>query len=268
MLKKTRSGMVSALLALTMVFTLFAGAIPAAAAEALTDVTLMSLTRTAANSTADAGNQFNADSGVFASVSNLTAWTNNQQKTIGYQGTNRTPIVFNNAAAGAWRSVGPAAADSGITVDTASAFQIKFETTGFENIRLSCRQKSTGSGPESFQLAYSIGGPTGPYTVIPDSRQNNVRISNDTYAALQPSYNNFALPAELADQSEVYVRIYMVESALSDRSNGNTSINDIVIVGDEITGSGGAEEPAALDAAPVQISVAMTEDPQHSVVIT
>ncbi|MCL1821058.1 MAG: metallophosphoesterase [Oscillospiraceae bacterium] len=203
----------------------------------LTDVELMKLTRTAANAAADAGNQFNADSGVFASVSNLTAWNNNTQRAIGYAGSNRTPIVFNNAAAPAWRSVGPAAADAGITVDTASAFQIKFETTGYENIRFSCAQKSTGSGPESFMLAYSVGSPTGPYTTIPGSRHDNVRLSNDTYAALQPSYIDFVLPEEMANQSEVYLRVYMVDSSLSDRSNGNTSINDIVIVGDEIGGT-------------------------------
>ena len=198
----------------------------------LTNVELMSLTRTAANTAADAGNQFNADSGVFADVSNLTAWNNNEQKVIGYQGSNRTPIVFNNAAAGAWQSVGPAAVDAGITVDTASAFQIKFATTGYENIRLSASQKSTGSGPESFALAYSIGSPTGPYTAIADSQHKNATASNDTYAALQPSYEDFVLPAELADQAEVYLRVYMVESALSNRSNGNTSINDIVITGE------------------------------------
>ena len=201
------------------------------------DVELMTLTRTAANAAADAGNQFNADSGVFASVSNLTAWNNNTQRAIGYAGSNRTPIVFNNAAAPAWRSVGPAAVDAGITVDTASAFQVKLETTGYDNIRLSCTQKSTGSGPESFMLAYSIGSPTGPYTTIPGSRHDNVRLSNDTYAALQPSYTDFVLPAELNNQSEVYLRVFMVDSALSDRSNGNTSINDIVIVGDTIGGS-------------------------------
>ena len=196
------------------------------------DVVLMSLTRTAANALADPGNQFDADYGVFADESNLTAWNNNTQRVIGYQGSNRTPIVFNNAAAGAWQSVGTAAVDAGITVDTASAFQIKFETTGYENIRFSARQKSTGSGPESFMLAYSIESPTGPYIVIPDSRNDNVRVGNDTYAALQHSYVDFELPAELDNQTVVYLRVFMVDSALSNRSNGNTSINDIVIIGD------------------------------------
>ena len=196
-----------------------------------TDVVLMSLTRTAVNATADAGNQFNADYGIYADAASLTAWTNNEQKVIGYLGTNRTPIVFNNSEAGAWRSVGPADVDAGVTIDTASAFQIKFETTGYESILFSCSQKSTGSGPEFFALAYSIGNPTGPYTAIDDSKKVIYRTGDDTYAALQPSYVNFPLPEELNDQEEVYLRVYMVDSTLSNRSNGNTSINDIVIIG-------------------------------------
>ena len=200
------------------------------------DVVLMTLTRTAVDASADPGNRFNADSGIFANVSNLSAWTDNIQKVIGYQGTSRTPVVFNNAAAGAWKSVGSAVEDIGVTVDTASAFQIKFETTGYKNIRFSCTQKSTGSGPESFALAYSIDNPNGPYTPIANSKHDNYRASDDTYGALQPSYINFVLPEELADQSEVYLRVYMVDSSLSNRSNGNTSINNIVIIGDEIVG--------------------------------
>jgi len=56
---------------------------------------LMSLTRTTAT-LAEAGNQFSADSGVYAVISNLTAWNNNAQIVIG--GTGRTPVVINNAA--------------------------------------------------------------------------------------------------------------------------------------------------------------------------
>jgi hypothetical protein len=195
---------------------------------------LMSLTQTTA-AAAGTDNRFNADSGVFANVSHLTAWNNNAQITIG--GTLRTPVVINNAAAGAWRSVGSAAADAGVTVDTATAFQVKYSTTGYESITFSASQKSTGSGPESFALAYSAGSPTGPYTVIPGSKINNFRVGDDTYAALKQSYAEFPLPAEAEDKAEVYLRVYMVDSALANRSNGNTSINDIKITGKRITGN-------------------------------
>jgi hypothetical protein len=58
----------------------------------------MSLTRTEADAATDIGNQFDADSGIYANVSNLIAWNDNTQRNIGDLFTNRTPIVFNNAA--------------------------------------------------------------------------------------------------------------------------------------------------------------------------
>ncbi|MCL2151438.1 MAG: CotH kinase family protein [Oscillospiraceae bacterium] len=216
------------------------------------DILLMSLTRTAAT-VAEDGNQFKADSGVFADKSNLTAWNNNQQIEIG--GTGRTPIVINNNAVNnnptggnGWRSVGPMAVDSGITADTATAFQIKFSTIGYENIRFSASQKSTGSGPESFSLAYSLSGPTGPFTVIPGSKIDAPKeAANNEYADLRPSYTEFVLPSGLADQNEVYLRVYMVDCAFENRANGNTSINDLVIIGDTIDNGNAAGRTFAYD---------------------
>jgi len=237
-MKKLSLRFISLCLAACMLLAL-APAQSAAAEAAQHDIPLMSLCRTQANAVPDSGRQFDADDGVFAGVSTLTAWNNNEQIVIGYQGSNRTPIVINNAAVNnnpaggnGWRSVGPAAIDAGITVDTATAFQIKFETTGYENIRFSAAQKSTGSGPLSFALAYSVGSETGPFTAIPDSGRDVTRVSNDTYAALTPSYAAFELPAALEDQGEVYLRLYLADCALTDRANGNTSINDIEILGD------------------------------------
>ena len=216
------------------------------------DVELMSLTRTTA-ADAESGNMFSADSGVYAGVSDLTAWNNNEQITIG--GTGRTPMVINNAAVNnnpaggsGWRSVGPSEIDEGITADTATAFQIKFETTGYENIRFSASQKSTGSGPEHFALAYSIGDPEGPYTIIENSKRSVFRGGNNLYTDLVQSYIEFELPAELADRSEVYLRVYMVDSALSNRANGNTSINNLIIIGDRIGSGGTVVNKAALTA--------------------
>ena len=199
------------------------------------DVSLMSLTRTTAT-VAEAGNQFGADSGVFAEISNLTAWSNNTQKIVG--GTGRTPIVFNNAqTTGGWKPISVAG------LDHADAFQIMFSTLGYENIRFTCRQKSTGSGPDAFQLAYSVGNPDGPYTLIENSRTGTngipaiTRMSNDTYAALRDSYDNFVLPAEMENEAEVYLRV-VFDGLTNLGANGNTSINDIVIIGDQRGGSG------------------------------
>ena len=202
-----------------------------------TDVVLMSLTRDTATA-AEEGNLFSADSGIFAGVSNLTIWSDNTQKNIG--GTGRTPIVFNNAqTTGGWKPVSVAG------INNADAFQIKFSTTGYENIRFSCSQKSTGSGPDAFLLAYSIGSPTGPYTeiLLSETGGNGIpaitRIGNDTYAALQPSYDEFLLPVEMENEAEVYLRI-VFNGLTTLGANGNTSINDILIIGN---GEGGDVAP-------------------------
>jgi hypothetical protein len=178
------------------------------------------------------GNYFAANSGGFRHDSRLTAWSGDAQVVIG--GTGRTPVVINNGSiVGGWRSVGPADVDAGITVDTATAFQIQFKTTGYTGIQFSATQKSTGSGPESFALAYSIGNPEGPFTPIADSKRDVSRDpATNAYSDLRPSYTNFALPAALNNQNEVYLRVYMVDSALANRQNGNTSINDIFITGE------------------------------------
>ena len=209
---------------------------------------LMKLTRTEPNATADAGNQFNATGGLFRSSSHLTAWSGNVRRPIGIDGTNRAPMVFNNFSDG-WRSVNQEAQsgnpDFGVTVDTASAFEIIFETTGHENIRFSARQRSTGSGPDFFALAYRIGS-EGGFTSIPgtktENRQSPSTHQNNNYTDFDrpatQSFDKFLLPAEVENQEEVYLRVYMRESKIpaSGRSNGNTSINDIEIIGDEMEG--------------------------------
>ncbi|MCL2698161.1 MAG: CotH kinase family protein, partial [Oscillospiraceae bacterium] len=230
------------MLAAAMIITLLPMTVLNSAASA--PALLMSLTRETATA-AESGNKFTADGGVFADVSELTAWNNNEQITIG--GTGRTPIVINNAApnnntgtynANGFRSVSSHPFDEGITLDTATAFQVKFSTTGYDDIRFSATQKATGSGPRSFRLAYSIGSPTGPYTDIADSRVTvSFNPATDNYTDLRPSYVDFKLPDELNNKSEVYIRIYMVDHVASinpgvqetTTRGGNTSINDIRI---------------------------------------
>jgi len=58
-------------------------------------------------------------------------------------------------------------------------------------------------------------------------------MSNDTYDALRPSYNEFVLPVEMNDEIEVYLRI-VFNGLTTLGANGNTSINDIVIIGDRM----------------------------------
>jgi len=243
-MKRTLAIVLALVLGLTM-FGIGAAATPAIEA----DVVLMALTRTESDAAFDQSRTFNATGGVFQDSSNFSAWNNNWRIMIGYEGTERAPIVINNSAVignatggHGFRSVGPAAVDAGITVDTATAFQIRFETTGYENIRFSARQRSTGSGPQQFALAYSLNGPTGPFTPIANSTTGNVQspsgFRDNAYTdfdfAAANTFTNFVLPATVADQAAVYLRVYMVNSTLEDRANGNTSINDIVVIGDEI----------------------------------
>jgi hypothetical protein len=206
------------------------------------DVVLMSLTRTAATA-AEPGNRFSADSGVFASGSYLTAWDNNTQITIG--GTGRAPVVINNAALttsphGDWKSAG----HRGITADTATAFQIQFSTEGYENITFTAKQRSTGSGPNAFALAYSAS-PTGPYIPIAGSTTTNLQapsaFRSDSYTDFDwpgaAVFTNFGLPLEVSNMGTVYLRVYFNGLDTIGR-NGNTSINDIVIKGTAL-----AQEP-------------------------
>ena len=217
------AAMVAALLPVTM---------PSEAEAVSTPTVLMSLTRSTA-AAAESGNKFNADSGVFASESSLTAWNNNEQVTIG--GTGRTPIVINNNQTTATSGWYPASVGG---IQNATAFQINFSTTGYDDIRFSASQKSTGSGPDAFILAYSLNGTD--WVKIPDSRTGTneiapvIRVSNDTYTALEQTYDNFILPAVVNNQAEVYLRV-VFDGLTTLGVNGNTSINDIVITSGVVT---------------------------------
>jgi hypothetical protein len=221
-------------ISLLLIFALVTGLftfVPHTASAENAPVLLMSLTRTEAT-LAEEGNKFTADEG----MGELTAWDNNEQIIIG--GTGRTPIVINNAALYPTSTDWQAASVVGL--ENASAFQIKFNTTGFDDIRFSCRQKSTGSGPDAFRLAYRVGS-GGEWVAIPDSLTGTgeipavPRVGDNTYGALEQTYDNFILPDAVNNQAEVYLRIYF-DGIIDLTRNGNTSINDIRI-------TSGAEEP-------------------------
>jgi hypothetical protein len=212
------------------------------------DIVLTEIIRTENNAAAE-NNQFAATGGLYQNVSNLTAWSDGVQVPLGFTGSNRVPVVLNNLAEpNGWRSVNPNVAathiDHGISINEATAFQIKFETTGHENIRFSARQRSTGSGPDFFALAYRIGS-TGDWIAIPGTRnteslQNTSGFRTDTYADYNwqhsQTFDGVLLPVAVDNRAEVYLRVYMLESEIANteaaRRNGNTSINDILIIGD------------------------------------
>ncbi|MCL2047976.1 MAG: lamin tail domain-containing protein [Defluviitaleaceae bacterium] len=174
-----------------------------------------------------AGSSFAATTG----AGTLTAWSNGSQIQIGTHGagatagTARTPIVINNAAIGTagWRGASTAA-----DVGNATAYQVQFNATGFSNLTLSASQKSTGSGPLAFQLAYRTN-TTGAWTIIPGSNVTVVGVANDGYDALVKTYMDFDLPAALNNQGTVQLRVFYSGANLP--QNGNTSLNNIEIRG-------------------------------------
>jgi len=197
------------------------------------------------------GNQFNATGGIPVNLTSasLTAWSHGVQQAIGVTGSPidpRAPIVFNNfgvsgnATATGWRSVNHLTAPdaNAANIGDATAFQIRFATTGYENIRFSASQRSTGGGPDRFGLAYRVG-PTGPWVDIDNTlttnRQSSGDFNVDNYATYNRpdavTFNNLLLPSAVNDQEEVYLRVYMLRSSVTGNS-GNTSINDILITGD------------------------------------
>jgi hypothetical protein len=148
-------------------------------------------------------------------------------------------------------------AQSVSSIGEATAFQIRFETTGYENIRFSAIQRSTQTGPDMFALAYRIG-TGGEWVAITNSSTESRRTPANRASLITNSYtdfnlitsqmfNRFELPEAVDDQEVVYLRLYLLNATAEGRS-GNTSINDILIVGDEIDD----DDPPLLFAVTVQ----------------
>jgi len=217
------------------------------------DIVLVEIARTENLAAADINNSFLATGGYFRGVSNLTAWSEDVQRVIGTVGTTaRAPMVFNNFPDG-WRAVNHTNANLRVSdIGDASAFQIRFATEGFENIRFSARQRSTGSGPDLFSLAFRVGS-TGDWISVADTlttnRQSPEGYRNDNMTGFDwdgsQSFDEFVLPADVADNAVVYLRLYMRNATVA-ITGGNTSINDIVILGDAAAGPSISASPSSV----------------------
>ena len=177
-------------------------------------------------------------SGLFMAQSNLSAWDNNRQIVLGRAG--RTPVNIahqsltqGNTAASGWKPIRT------YGINNATAYQIRIRTTGYENIRLTARMVATGSGPNIWTLAYSTS-PTGPFTriTVPGSTTTNrqapsAAFRTDTYAdfswAQSMAFNNILLPASIANQNAIYLRI-VYDGTIVNR-NGNIGLNHVTITG-------------------------------------
>ncbi|MCL2754462.1 MAG: metallophosphoesterase family protein [Oscillospiraceae bacterium] len=214
--------------------------------------------------------RFLADSGHFADSFTLTAWDDNRRVQIG--GAGRAPIVINNAALNTSLPRGEEFIDcpenegeriknpdyyegghggyksaqiDGIAY--ATGFQLALPTTGFQNIRLSARQKTSASfGPQpegdyvDFALAYSLTGAADSWVRAEGGSVKVLKRDLNFYDALAQTFDGFVLPAELNNQSMVYLRVFFDGEENLNR-NGNMSINTISILGDAIAAGGGAD---------------------------
>lgn len=191
-------------------------------------------------------NTINFTGGVFQTYSTLTGRDNNTHVPLG--GNNAaTPINFARQSTinipanhGFWNASGR----PGVGVDRAAAFQFRIRTRGFENIRLTAYIKSTGNGPDLFELAWATS-PNGPFTAIPSSRTTNRRAPQpyrtNTYADFNWSqsnaWRNFTLPAAVNNLDVVYIRAFVAGNRAMPTTDGNTAINRISFVGNQISPS-------------------------------
>jgi len=104
------------------------------------------------------------------------------------------------------------------------AWQIEFATTGYDEIKVSSKQRSASGAPTAFKLQYSLDG-----TDWLDVENSEVTVIDDWTTGV---LSNVALPKEASHQSSVYVRWLMTSDA-GVSPTGNSYIDDIAITGRE-----------------------------------
>ena len=146
--------------------------------------------------------------------------------------------VPNNA--GGWFP-GTQAAPDAITAESSGGWIITLSTTGYEDIVFSADQSSSNNGPRDFKLAYRIG-TTGTWTVF--DGDGEVTVLGDS-GDMGQTFNNVALPTAVNDQALVQIKVWVATNARRsdggttspdslDPAGGNTSINKVVFVGEEL----------------------------------
>jgi len=107
-------------------------------------------------------------------------------------------------------------------------WQVDLVTTGYGDLTVSSKQRSSGTGPRDFKVQYRIG-VGGAWTDVPGS---SITVAdNYTSGAL----SNVALPAVCADQAQVFLRWIMTSdvsvNAGTIGAGGASNIDDVVIRG-------------------------------------
>lgn len=119
-------------------------------------------------------------------------------------------------------------------------WQISLSTKGYDNLTLSAKTRSSGTGPRDFKVIYSI-----------DNGTSWNEISNNSYAITGTGLSNYmptlSLPAGAADAENILIRFIMT-SNISSRagtssysatetvaSGGSSNINNILVTGTPVT---------------------------------
>jgi hypothetical protein len=185
-----------------------------------------------------------ADSGIAANLSKTIA-------TFG--GTNAPTFNFDASGSGGTTSAMSATGwDSG---SGAKGWKISLVSSGYENLHIWSKQRSSGTGPRDFKVQYSVDDST--YVDVPSS---TIAITTTDFTT--GIVTNLALPAATANQPNLYLRWIMTsntsENGATVASTGTSQIDDIVVDG-------------SLVPTPTVISVSPTSGPAaggNSVTIT
>ena len=145
------------------------------------------------------------------------------------------------------RQISPTSTKNGVTTSGWDSgkdkkyWSIKFSAKGFENMSISAKTRSSGTGPKDFKLTYSTDG-----TNFKDIAGSNYEIK-DTYQKLY--IDNVKLPNDASNKDNVEIRIIMTSNknvkGADVQNGGASSINNIKITGTGAAIDGQAEEVTA-----------------------
>ncbi|HRD53731.1 MAG TPA: fibronectin type III domain-containing protein [Flavobacteriales bacterium] len=141
-------------------------------------------------------------------------------------------LTFNSAGNGGLT----ARADGWNGGDGTKYWQVELETTGYGDIKVSSKQRSSNTGPRDFKLQYRIG--TGGAWV--DVSGGAITVAdNYTTGAL----NALSLPAACADQGQIFLRWVMTSNTSVNNgtvaAGGASNMDDVLVTGRAFSYVGG-----------------------------
>lgn len=141
---------------------------------------------------------------------------------------NNTKTVSTVSAGAATQSSGTARATGWDGGNGTDYWLAEFVTTGYYNLKVSSKQRSSSTGPRDFKLQYKIGA-SGTYDDVPGG---TVTIADDYTTGV---LSNLTLPSSCDNQASVYLRWIMTSNTSVGNNtvagNGSSNIDDIFING-------------------------------------